>query len=66
MDQLETLKKEIEKTEQILKESAENLKKNPEDYSAKLLYMTMENHLGDLLQKLDIEEMKQNLNKSGR
>ncbi len=53
MDTIESLKEQIRKTEKILAESLENLKKNPDDYSAKLLVMSTENYLADLLRKLD-------------
>lgn len=53
MDEVAELKEKIEKAEAVLAESVENLKKNPDDYSAKLIVVSMENHLGDLLKKLD-------------
>ena len=53
MSDIERLRQEIEKTEKILAESMENLKQNPESYSAKLLVMSTENYLGDLLKQLD-------------
>ncbi len=56
MDQNESLKEQIEKTVMILSESQDNLEKNPDSYSAKLLVMSTENHLADLLRKLDIEK----------
>ncbi len=54
MTELEKIREEIEKTEQILVESKENYDKNPESYSAKLLLMSVENHLSDLLRRLDM------------
>ena len=53
MDTIDSLKEQIRKTEEILAESLENLKKNPDDYSAKLLVLSTENYLSDLLRKLD-------------
>lgn len=54
----DSLKEQITKAEVILAESRENFEKNPEDYSARLLLMSMENHLTDLLKQLDKEEGK--------
>ena len=56
MDQVDSLKEQIEKTKIILAESLENCEKNPGDYSAKLLLMTTENYLSDLLKQLHKEE----------
>lgn len=53
MNEQEKLQEEIRKTEQILLESKENYEKNPDSYSAKLLLMSVENHLSDLLRQLD-------------
>lgn len=53
MSQEESLKKQIEKTKIILAESQENLVKNPDSYSARLLLMSTENYLTDLLLQLD-------------
>lgn len=53
MNDIEKLEEEIKKTEKILAEARENLEKNPDEYSAKLLYMSTENYLSDLLRKLD-------------
>jgi len=53
LTELEKILEEIEKTEQILKESRENYDKNPENYSARLLLMSVENHLADLLRRRD-------------
>jgi hypothetical protein len=47
------LKEQIKKTEIILAESRENLAKNPDSYSARLLQMSTENYLADLLKQLD-------------
>lgn len=56
MDEKESLREQIEKTRKVLDESKENFDKNPESYSAQLLLMSVENHLGDLLKKLASEE----------
>lgn len=59
MTTIDSLKQEIEKAEQILSESVENLKKNPDDYSAKLLVLSTENHIMDLYRKLDTLKAEQ-------
>lgn len=53
MKQIEAVKEEIEKTKVILAESRENYRQNPDNYSAQLLLLSTENHLSDLLRKLD-------------
>jgi hypothetical protein len=53
MDEIESLKEQIEKTERILAESRENYRKNPDQYSSRLLLMSTENYLADLLKQLD-------------
>lgn len=53
MRQMDQLLEEIEKTEKILAESRQNYEKHPGEYSARLLLMSTENHLADLLRKLD-------------
>jgi hypothetical protein len=53
MSEIDSLKLQIEKAEAILAESRENYEKNPDEFSAKLLLMSMENHLADLLKQLD-------------
>ena len=53
MDQVEKLMEQIEKTKVILAESQENYEKNPESYSARLLLMSTEGYLTDLLRELD-------------
>ncbi len=58
MDTIQKLEEEIAKTKEILEQSQENLKINPESYSAQLLLMSTENHLVDLLKKLDGEKAK--------
>lgn len=54
MSEIDSLKEQIEESEAILVESRENYEKNPDQYSAKLLLMSIENHLADLLKQLDI------------
>ena len=53
MDQIDSLKEQIAKTEVILAESRVNFEKNPDSYSARLLLMSTENYLADLLKQLD-------------
>jgi hypothetical protein len=53
MISIDLLKEQIKKTEIILAESRENLAKNPDSYSARLLQMSTENYLADLLKQLD-------------
>ncbi len=53
MSEIDSLKLQIEKAEAILAESRENYEKNSDEFSAKLLLMSMENHLADLLKQLD-------------
>jgi hypothetical protein len=53
MKELEQLDQEIKKTKEILEESRLNYEKNPEDYSARLLLLSTENHLMDLLRRRD-------------
>ncbi len=59
MNQIDSLKQQIEKAKIILEESRENYIKNPDSYSAKLLLMSMENHMSDLLIQLHSEEDRQ-------
>lgn len=59
MSEIDDLKEQIEKTEIILTESRENFKKNPESYSARLLLMSTENYLADLLKQLDTLKKQQ-------
>ncbi len=59
MDRIDSLKEQIEKAEIILIESQENFKKKPDSYAAKLLLMSTENYLADLLKQLDTEHVKQ-------
>ena len=56
MDQINSLKQQIEKAEIVLAESRDNFEKHPGEYSARLLLMSMENHLADLLKQLDAEK----------
>ena len=53
MSQMDELLKEIEETKKILAESRKNYKEHPGEYSAQLLLLSTENHLADLLRKLD-------------
>lgn len=61
MDEIDKIREEIAKTEEILAESMKNLEKHPDEYSAQLLAMSTENHLNDLLKKLDILMMQKNI-----
>ncbi len=61
LNEIDSLKEQIKESEKILTESLENLEKNPDDYSAKLLVLSTENYLADLLRKLD--EMSAGLKK---
>lgn len=54
MHTIDSLLEQITKTEIVLAESRENFEKNPDDYSARLLLMAVENHLADLLRQRDI------------
>ena len=56
MSAIDSLRSQIEKAEVILAESRENFTKNPDDYSARLLLVSIENHLSDLLKQLDAEK----------
>ncbi len=60
MSEIDKLREEIEKTKKVLGESKENFDKDPESYSAQLLLMSVENHLGDLLKKLASAESQHN------
>ncbi|MDK9706970.1 MAG: hypothetical protein OEL83_07960 [Desulforhopalus sp.] len=51
--QEEFLREQIERIKIILAESQDNLDKNPDNYSARLLLMTTENYLADLVVQLD-------------
>lgn len=53
MNEREKLLEQIEKTKVILAESKENYEKNPESYSARLLLMSTEGYLTDLLKELE-------------
>lgn len=53
MTERQEILNEIEKLGPILQESKDNYDKDPESYSAQLLLMSAENHLADLLKKLD-------------
>jgi hypothetical protein len=54
MSQIDTLREKIEKAKVVLAESRENFEKNPENYSARLLLLSTEIYLADLLKQLDI------------
>lgn len=64
MSDVEKIKAEIEKTEKILAESIEYLKEKPDDYSAKLIVMSTENYLSDLMKKLDFTVMQESIRKN--
>ena len=53
MNDVEKLLEQIEKTKVILAESQENYENNPDSYSAKLLLMSTEAYLSDLLKEID-------------
>ncbi len=53
MNEIDRLNEQIDKTEVILSESRKYFKENPNEYSARLLLMSTENHLADLLKKLE-------------
>ena len=53
MNEIDSLREQIEKTKIVLAESEENFKKNPNNYSAKLLLMSTENYLVDLIAKFE-------------
>jgi len=61
MAELDALKDQIEKAEKVLAEAKQNYAAHPGEYSARLLLMSIENHLGDLLRQLEkaIQEKKQ-------
>ncbi len=52
------LKEQILQTEKVLAESRENLNQNQDSYSAKLLLVSTENYLNDLLIELHNEHSK--------
>lgn len=53
MDTIDSLGEQIRQAEKVLAESREYFQKNPQSYSAKLLLVSTENHLADLLRQLD-------------
>lgn len=61
MDQIATIKAEIDRARNILDQAKDNYQQKPDDYSAQLLLLSMENYLSDLLQKLDIAQMQNDL-----
>ena len=56
MSEIDSLREQIEKTKIVLAESEQNFQKNPNDYSARLLLISTENYLADLLTKIEILE----------
>jgi len=64
MSDIEKIKDEIEKAEKVLAESIQYLNENPDDYSAKLIVMSTENYLNDLLKKLDFTVMQETIVKN--
>lgn len=59
MNTLESLEQQIEKTKKLLIETRENYDNNPESYSAKLLHLSTENYLGDLLREMELRKNEQ-------
>lgn len=59
MNAIDAIKEEIRRTESILAESRLNYEKNPDQYSAKLLLLSTENYLADLLRELDALRSRQ-------
>ena len=57
-DKIDSIREQINKTEIILAESRENLLNNQGSYSARLLLISTENHLEDLIRQLHDEEAK--------
>lgn len=53
MSQTDILQEKIEKAKVVLAESRDNFEKNPENYSARLLLLSTEIYLADLLKQLD-------------
>ena len=53
MSTLESLKEQIAKAEVVAAESREHFHNNPDDCSARLLLMSTENYLADLLKQLE-------------
>ncbi len=64
MSDIDKIKEEIAKTEKILQEAIEYLNEKPDDYSAKLIVMSTENYLNDLMKKLDFTVMQETINKN--
>lgn len=56
MSEIDSLREQIEKTKIVLAESEQNFQRNPNDYSARLLLISTENYLADLLTKIEILE----------
>jgi len=57
-DKINSIREQINKTEIILAESRENLLNTHGSYSARLLLISTENHLEDLIRQLHDEEAK--------
>jgi len=53
VSEIEILREQIQKTEVVLAESRKNFESNPDSYSARLLLMSIDNHLADLLKQLE-------------
>jgi len=58
MSQFESLKEQIAKAEVVVAESRVHFHNNPDDYSARLLLMSTENYLADLLRQLEALQKK--------
>lgn len=56
MNQIESIKKQIEEAEGVRAEAQENLESKSGDFSAKLLLSSIENYLMDLHHRLDKEQ----------
>jgi hypothetical protein len=59
-DRIKHLQREIAKAKAVLAESKANYDSDPSSYSARLLLMSTENYLGDLLRELELERLKKN------
>ncbi|WP_176761113.1 hypothetical protein [Desulforhopalus singaporensis] len=53
MGQSESISEQIEKAEKVREEAKQNFAQNPDDFSARLLLVSIENHLADLYRQLD-------------
>jgi len=61
IDRITELEQKIAQAKTVLVESKENYDKDPTSYSARLLLMSTENYLGDLLRELELEKIKNKL-----